>query len=73
MGVEKVIWLPGNPEDTVTDGHVDGIACFCRPGVAIAELIEDKNDPEYEALAECCRVLLEEATDGGDGRSKSGR
>jgi agmatine deiminase len=46
----------------VTDGHVDGIACFCRPGVAIVEMIEDKNNPEYEALAEC-RQVLAEATD----------
>jgi agmatine deiminase len=62
LGVEKVIWLPGNPEDTVTDGHVDGIACFCQPGVVIAEMIEDKNDTEYEALAEC-REKLAEVTD----------
>jgi agmatine deiminase len=62
LGVEKVIWLPGNPADTVTDGHVDGIACFCRPGVVIVETIEDKNDPEYKAL-EACRQVLAEATD----------
>jgi agmatine deiminase len=60
LGVEKVIWLPGNPEETVTRGHVDGIACFCRPGVAIVEKIEDKNDPEYKALEACRHVLAEE-------------
>lgn len=57
LGVEKVIWLPGNPADTVTHGHVDGIACFCRPGVVIAEITEDKSDPEYEALKKCRRAL----------------
>lgn len=57
LGIEKVIWLPGNPAETVTDGHVDGIVCFCRPGVVIADVIEDKDDAEYEALAECCKVL----------------
>ncbi len=62
LGVDKVIWLPGNPADWVTDGHVDGIACFCRPGVVISEMIEDENDPEYEALNECRQALID-ATD----------
>jgi agmatine deiminase len=44
------------------DDHIDGIACFCRPGVAIAEMTEDENNPEYEAL-EGCREKLAEATD----------
>jgi agmatine deiminase len=60
LGIEKVIWLPGNPADTVTDGHVDGIACFCRPGVAIAEMIEGRNSLEYEALAACQQRLRDE-------------
>jgi agmatine deiminase len=62
LGVDKVIWLPGNPEDWVTDGHVDGIACFCRPGVVISEMIEDKNDSESKALDECRQALID-ATD----------
>ncbi|HTU18871.1 MAG TPA: agmatine deiminase family protein [Gemmataceae bacterium] len=62
LGVEKVIWLPGNPADTVTDGHVDGIACFCRPGVVIMDTIQDKNDPECKDL-EACRQVLAAATD----------
>jgi agmatine deiminase len=62
LGVEKVIWLPGNSEDWWTDGHVDGIACFCRPDVVLAEMIDDKNDPEYKALEEC-REKLKKATD----------
>src|SRR5262249_50389389 len=33
LGLKKVIWLPGNKADRVTGGHIDGIACFCRPGV----------------------------------------
>jgi hypothetical protein len=32
-------------------------------GVVIAEITEDKSDPEYEALAECHRVSTEEPTD----------
>jgi agmatine deiminase len=35
---------------------------ICRPGVAIAEMIADENNPEYAALQEC-REKLAEATD----------
>lgn len=37
LGVQKVIWLRGDPADDETDGHVDGIACFVRPGVVLTE------------------------------------
>jgi len=45
LGGEKVIWLPGNIEETETDGHVDGIAVFVRPGVV---LIENAGNPDDE-------------------------
>ena len=40
LGVRNVIWLPGDPESMtsdVTDGHIDGIACFVKPGVVLFE------------------------------------
>jgi len=37
VGAEKVIWLPGDPDDDETDGHVDGLATFIRPGVVLLE------------------------------------
>ncbi|MEO1563023.1 MAG: agmatine deiminase family protein [Pseudomonadota bacterium] len=39
LGVDKVIWLPGNPLETETDGHVDCIATFVAPGkiLSVAE------------------------------------
>ena len=33
LGVQKVIWLPGDPLDLETDGHIDGMCCYVRPGV----------------------------------------
>ena len=47
LGVSKVIWIPGDPNETETDGHVDGIAAFVRPGVVLVEVTED---PEYSAV-----------------------
>jgi agmatine deiminase len=47
LGVEKVIWLPGDPEDTETDGHVDGLAAFIEPGRVLLEISSDKTDSRY--------------------------
>ena len=66
VGARKVIWLPGSPEDAVTDGHIDGIARFVGPATVVCELSDDPEDPEYEALRENRRAL-EGATDA-DGR-----
>jgi len=38
LGGETVIWVPGDPSDHETDGHIDGLACFARPGVVLCEV-----------------------------------
>lgn len=45
LGGDKVIWLPGNADETETDGHVDGIAVFVAPGVVLVESADDPTDP----------------------------
>jgi agmatine deiminase len=35
LGVTKVIWLEHGFEGDVTGGHIDNVACFVRPGVAM--------------------------------------
>ncbi len=47
LGAEKVIWLPGDPQDSETDGHIDGIAAFIEPGRVLLEVNSDKTDPHY--------------------------
>jgi agmatine deiminase len=47
LGAEKVIWLPGDVEETETDGHVDGVAAFIEPGRVLMEINPDKTDPHY--------------------------
>ncbi len=53
LGGSKVIWLPGelDPGD-VTDGHVDGLACFARPGVILLECRTDPAAPRAKVLEE---------------------
>ena len=62
LGVEKVIWLARGIDPDETNGHVDDVACFVRPGVVLAAVTEDKDDWRYELLQDNLRVLRE-ATD----------
>lgn len=52
LGAEKVIWLPGDVEETETDGHVDGTAAFIEPGRVLVEINTDKTDPHYAVCQE---------------------
>jgi agmatine deiminase len=58
LGASKVIWLPGelHPGD-VTDGHVDGLACFARPGLVLLETRTDPASPRAEILRENLRAI----------------
>lgn len=62
LGAEKVIWIPGDPEETETDGHVDGIAAFIEPGRVLVEINSDKSDPHF-AVGERNRKALQGQTD----------
>jgi agmatine deiminase len=63
LGASKVIWLPGElGEGDVTDGHVDGLACFARPGLVLMETRTDPESPRQKVLRENRRAL-EGATD----------
>jgi agmatine deiminase len=60
LGVECVIWLPwGVYEDVDTDGHVDGVCAFVRPGVVIAQTCADRGNPNGNLMAENLAVLRE--------------
>ena len=60
LGVEKVIWLPGDPLDLETDGHIDGMCSFVRPGVVLFETNPDPSDLHTRILAENLAVLCRE-------------
>ena len=58
LGVEVIIWLPfGLAEDSVTDGHVDGVCAFVRPGAALLQTVVDPSDPNWDRLEANRRVL----------------
>ncbi len=57
LGGEKVIWLPGNVEETETDGHVDGIAIFVKPGVVLIESAGCPGDDFHAIMLENIAAL----------------
>lgn len=61
LGVETIIWLPrglaADTDDTGTDGHIDTLACFARPGLVLAHAQPDRDHPDYEAARENIEIL----------------
>lgn len=62
LNVSRFIWLPRGVYHDETNGHVDNIACFIRPGVVALTWTDDRSDPQYEISAEAYEILCE-ATD----------
>jgi len=54
LGVSKVIWLPGDEGEWITDGHIDGMMMFSAPGKALFEINPDPANPR----ARVCRENL---------------
>ena len=50
LGVQKIVWLGNGLQDDETDGHVDNIACFSKPGTVLAITTNDPEDSNYKAL-----------------------
>ncbi|PWB35322.1 peptidyl-arginine deiminase [Pseudomonas sp. SDI] len=60
LGVKKTIWLPGDPDyvtGDMTDGHVDGVCAFVRPGVLLVDATHDTHSVYAEVVRENRRAL----------------
>ena len=62
LNLEKVIWLRDGMDPDETNGHVDDVACFARPGEVICIYTDDPENPYYEVAQDAYRILSE-ATD----------
>jgi len=62
LGGEKVVWLGAGVFEDETDGHVDNLACFARPGVVLLTWTDDEDDPQHP-ISRDARERLEAATD----------
>lgn len=58
LGVQKVILLPyGLYGDDDTNGHIDNMCCFVRPGVVLLSWTEDEKDPQFKRSMEALSIL----------------
>lgn len=47
LNAQKVIWIAEGVHQDETNGHVDNLCCFVRPGVVALTWTDDKDDPQY--------------------------
>lgn len=47
LGVSRVVWLGKGVFNDETDGHIDNLACFVRPGEIALTWTDDRRDPQY--------------------------
>jgi agmatine deiminase len=48
LGVTRIVWLGRGVIDDETDGHIDNLACFVKPGVVALHWTDDPGDPQHE-------------------------
>lgn len=57
LNCSKVLWIPNGIDQGETNGHVDDIACFIRPGEVACIYTEDKKHPFYTVSQEVYHTL----------------
>jgi agmatine deiminase len=57
LGVREIIWLARGLFNDETDGHVDNLCCFVRPGEVVLSWCEDPEDPQYDISRSAYEVL----------------
>lgn len=67
LGVRKIIWLKRGIFNDETNGHLDNIANFARPGVVVMAWTDNENDPQYSICMENLKIL-ESATDAQENK-----
>lgn len=57
LGASKILWLKNGIDPLETNGHVDDVACFVRPGEVVCIYTEDETNPFYEVAMENYNAL----------------
>jgi agmatine deiminase len=57
LGVREIVWLPRGVANDETDGHVDNLCCFVRPGEVVLAWCDDPADPQYDISHAAYEVL----------------
>lgn len=57
LGIKKIIWIKNGTINDETNGHVDNLACFIRPGEIALHWCDDPEDPQYLVSQEAFEIL----------------
>ena len=57
LNCEKVLWIKDGIDPEETNGHIDDVACFVRPGEVACIYTEDETHPFYEAAQAAYKAL----------------
>lgn len=69
LGVSQVLWLGAGVFNDETDGHIDNLACFVRPGEVCLTWCDDVRDPQH-AISQDALARLMAARDARGRRLK---
>ena len=58
LNLEKIIWLREGTYLDETDGHVDNLCRFVRPGVVVLTWTDDVSDPQHEISLDAYERLV---------------
>ncbi len=58
LGVTTFIWLGNGVVDDETDGHVDNLCCFARPGEVCLTWSDDVRDPQHRVSVDALERLM---------------
>jgi agmatine deiminase len=68
LGLERVLWLPhGLALDDDTDGHVDNVAAFARPGVLVMQGCDDQDEDDWLRMNVNARIAAGWVDAAGNG------
>ncbi|MGN1140125.1 MAG: agmatine deiminase [Oliverpabstia sp.] len=59
LNCEKVLWLRDGIDPEETNGHIDDVACFIKPGEVACIYTDDKNHPFYRQSQDAYRTLCQ--------------
>lgn len=57
LNITKIIWLKHGLFGDETDGHIDNVACFAKPGTILIQTCHDLEDPNYAITQENMEIL----------------
>jgi agmatine deiminase len=60
VGAEKIIWIKKGVFMDETDGHVDNLCAFARPGEVVLTWTDDTGDPQFEISRNAHEILSRE-------------